>query len=138
MVVDKIAFVCQGNAGRSQFATALAERERDRRGLDIEIVTGGVEPSDRIHEEVIAALAENDIDVSDRTPRKIESADLVDADYVVTMGCSVDELTPEGWQGTVEQWDLDHPSAGDIESARKQRGEIHARVKQLFDTELTD
>lgn len=138
MDVDKIAFVCQGNAGRSQFATALAERERDRRGLDIDIVTGGVSPAERVHDEVVAALAEDDIDISDRTPRAIQSADLADADYVVTMGCSVDGLTPDGWQGTVEQWDLDHPSAGDIESARTQRDEIRIRVERFFDTELAD
>lgn len=138
MAANKIAFVCQGNAGRSQFATALAERERDRRGLDVEIVTGGVSPGEQVHEEVVAALAEEDIDISDRIPREIRSTDIVDADYVVTMGCSVDELTPEGWEGTVEQWDLNHPSTGDIESAREQRDEIHTRVERFFDRELTD
>lgn len=138
MDVTKLAFVCEGNAGRSQLATALAERERDRRGLDIDIVTGGVEPSDHVHDEVIAVLAEVDIDISDRTPRKIHPTDIADADHVVTMGCSVDEFKPAGWQGTAHQWDLDHPSAGDIESARAQRDEIRSRVERLFDTLTTD
>lgn len=44
--MTKAAFVCVGNAGRSQMAAALAERERDNRELDIEIVTGGVDPAD--------------------------------------------------------------------------------------------
>ena len=132
-MVSKIAFVCAGNAGRSQFASALAEREIERRGLDIEVVTGGVDPSNGVHEEVVAALAEVDVDISDRTPRKIRSEDVADAEYVVTMGCSVAEFEPAGWQGTAEQWDLDHPSAGDLESAREQRDEIQSRVEQFLD-----
>lgn len=136
--MEKIAFVCEGNAGRSQLATALAERERDRRGLDIDIVTGGVAPSDRVHEEVIEVLAEEGIDISDRTPRKIRPENIADADYVVTMGCSVDDFAPDGWDGTAEQWDLEHPSAGDVESAREQRDEIQRRVERLFETVVTD
>jgi|GEM_PF-6168648 len=37
-----VAFVCVQNAGRSQMATALAEREE--RGLDVEVLTGGPAP----------------------------------------------------------------------------------------------
>ena len=38
-----IAFVCVQNAGRSQMATAFAEREREERGLDdVEILSGGL------------------------------------------------------------------------------------------------
>lgn len=138
MNATKIAFVCEGNAGRSQLATALAEQERDRRGLDIEIVTGGVTPSDHVHEEVVEVLAEEDIDISDRTPRKVQPDEIVDADYVITMGCSVDEFKPAGWEGTAHRWTLDHPSAGDIESARTQRDEIRSRVEHLFDTLVKD
>jgi len=133
MDVTKIAFVCEGNAGRSQLATALAERERDRRGLDVEIVTGGIDPSDHVHEEVIAALDELDIDIGNRTPRRIRPEDVADAEYIVTMGCSAGEFTPPGWDGTAERWDLEHPSAGDVAAAREQRGEIRTRVERLFD-----
>jgi protein-tyrosine-phosphatase len=133
MDVSKIAFVCEGNAGRSQLATALAERERDRRGLDLEVVTGGVDPGDHVHEEVVAVLAEIDLDVSGRIPRRIRPEDVADAEYVVTMGCSVEEFAPPGWEGTAERWDLDHPSAGDVAAAREQRDEIGTRVERLFD-----
>lgn len=43
-----------------------------------------------VHNEVIEVMQEEGIDISDRTPREITPADLEDADYVVTMGCSVD------------------------------------------------
>jgi protein-tyrosine-phosphatase len=133
MEITKIAFVCAGNAGRSQLATALAEREIDRRDLDIEVVTGGIEPSEQVHEEIVAVLEEIGIDISDRMPRKIRPEDVADADYVVTMGCSIAEFEPDGWDGVAEQWELDHPSAGDLESAREQRDEIEARVREFLD-----
>lgn len=123
----KIAFVCVGNAGRSQMAAALAERERDERGMDAEIVTGGVDPADSVHDDVVAALDEIGIDVSDRTPREITAADIEDADYVVTMGCSIDRFRPEGWDGETAVWDLE--SSETVE----QRDELARRVEALFD-----
>ena len=50
-----VAFVCVQNAGRSQMAAAFAERERDRRGLGerIDVRTGGTDPADHVHEEVV-------------------------------------------------------------------------------------
>lgn len=133
--MTRIAFVCVGNAGRSQLATAFAERERGRRGLDerIEIVTGGVDPSEHVHADVIAALEETGIDIGDRTPRRITTDDIAGADYVVTMGCSVVDIAPDGWDGTEERWDLDHPGGDDLDEVRAQRDEIAARVSEFFD-----
>ena len=128
-----IAFVCEGNAGRSQFATALAERERDRRGLDWEVLTGGVDPAEGIHGTVIEALAEEGIGVSDRTPHGIRPEDVADADRVVTMGCDAAAFTPPGWAGEAERWELEHPRPGDLEAAREQRDELKGRVGELFD-----
>jgi len=69
----RIAFVCVQNAGRSQMAPPFAEQERDRRGVGdrIEIVTGGTQPADHVHDIVVEAMAEVDIDISDRTPREV-------------------------------------------------------------------
>jgi protein-tyrosine-phosphatase len=54
-------------------ATAFAERERDRRGLDVDIVTGGTRPADRVHGVVVTAMDEMGIDLAGRTPREIEA-----------------------------------------------------------------
>lgn len=133
MTVSKLAFVCEGNAGRSQIATALAERERERRDLDITIVTGGVEPGDHVHETVRAVLAEDGIEIGGRDPRRIRQSDVADADHVVTMGCDVGDIVPVEWSGTAHRWSLEHPSAGNLEAARAQRDEISSRVEQLFE-----
>ena len=45
----RLAFICVQNAGRSQMATAFAERERAERGLEdeVELLTGGTHPANR-------------------------------------------------------------------------------------------
>lgn len=133
--MTKITFVCVGNAGRSQMATAFAERERHQRGLEeaVTIVTGGTDPRDQVHDDVIRVLDEVGIDISDRTPREITADDVVDAEYIVTMGCSITDFAPDGWDGTAETWNLKHPGGDDLDSVRAQRDEIRRRVRDLFD-----
>ena len=129
----KVAFVCVGNAGRSQMATAFAERERGRRDLDVEIVTGGVDPADHVHEDVIEVLDEEGLDVGDRTPRKIEPGDVADATHIVTMGCSVEDFAPDDWGGKTETWEISHPEGDDLDPIREQRAEIEGLVEEFFD-----
>jgi len=133
--MTKIAFVCVGNAGRSQMATAFGEKERADRRLEesVEIVTGGTEPRDHVHEDVREVLEEVGLDIGDRQPRQIQPADVQDADYIVTMGCSVDQFAPDDWDGTAEKWDLEHPGGDDLDAVRAQRDEIAERVADLFD-----
>lgn len=133
MTGPTLAFVCVGNAGRSQLATAFAERERDQRELDVEIVTGGTDPADHVHEEVVAVLHEEGIDIGNRQPRRITPSLIADVDHVVTMGCTVESFRPEGWSGSTEVWELDHPGGEDLEAYRTQRDEIRDRVRSLFD-----
>ncbi|VTT85638.1 Arsenate reductase [Halorubrum sp. DM2] len=136
----RIAFVCVQNAGRSQMAAAFAERERDRRnaGDRIEIVTGGTRPADRVHEVVVEAVAEVDVDVSDRTPREVTPDELRAVDLVVTMGCSASDVCPATWNGENRDWGLDDPHERPIEAVREIRDEIEARVVALFDELLPE
>lgn len=131
--MTKIAFVCVGNAGRSQMATALAEHERAERGMDVEIITGGVDPAESVYDEVVEVMKEVDIDISNREPREITPADIEDADYVITMGCSVDQFRPEGWDGDARRWELENAAGGTVDSYRPVRNEIRERVQELFD-----
>ena len=130
----RIAFVCVQNAGRSQMAAAFAERERDRRDAEhVEILSGGTDPADAVHEEVVAAMDDVGIDLSDRTPREITPDDLRDCDYVLTMGCSADGVCPAAWNGENRDWGLTDPHEADPETVRDVRDEIEARVEDLFD-----
>ncbi|MBO4248644.1 low molecular weight phosphatase family protein [Halomicrobium sp. IBSBa] len=128
----RLAFVCVQNAGRSQMSTAFAERERDRRDLGevVEIRTGGTRPADHVHGEVIDVMAEVGIDVSDRTPREISTAELDACDHVATMGCSTLDLDATV---DVRDWALDDPDGRDLDAVRAIRDEIEDRVVALFD-----
>jgi len=128
----EVAFVCVQNAGRSQMATAFAERERERRGLDDDVVihTGGTDPADHVHEVVVDAMAEEGIDLSERTPREVDTATLNSCEYVATMGCSTLELDADV---NVRDWALDDPDGKDPERVREIRAQVEANVRALFD-----
>jgi protein-tyrosine-phosphatase len=130
----RIALMCVRNAGRSQMATAFAERERERRGLEseVEIRTGGTDPANAVHGVVVEAMAEVGIDVSDRTPKAITTEELAACDYVATMGCSTLELDPDS-DVEIRDWALLDPGEEDIETVRGIRDEIEERVVALFD-----
>ena len=127
-----VAFVCVQNAGRSQMSTAFAEREAAERGLEdeVEIVTGGTDPADHVHEEVVEIMRELDIDLSDRTPREVSTEELEACDLVVTMGCSTLSLDADV---EVRDWALPDPDGEDHDAVREIRDDIRDRVAGVFD-----
>lgn len=134
-----IAFVCVQNAGRSQMATAFAERELETRDLDaaIDVVTGGTRPAETVHEVVVDAMAELNVDISDRTPRAVTTEELSASEYVITMGCDAEDVCPAGFGGVNRDWELTDPAGKPIETVREIRDEIADRVESLFDEILT-
>lgn len=132
----RLDFVCVHNAGRSQMAAAFAERERSERELEdfIDIHSGGTEPADTVHEEVVEAMAEVGIDISDRSPKYVAGLDqLKDSDYLVTMGCSITKFNPAQYGVEFQEWNLTNPDGQDMETVRDVRDEIETRVETLFD-----
>jgi arsenate reductase len=136
----KVGFVCVQNAGRSQMATAFAERERRRRddGEEIAIVTGGTRPAEHVHEEVLEAMGDLGFDLSDRTPREITHEELRTTDVVITMGCSAQDVCPATWSGDSRDWDLDDPDGRSPDEVAAIRDEIEDRVEALFDELLVE
>lgn len=126
----KLAFVCVRNAGRSQMAAAFAERERDRRGLDWTVVSGGTDPADAVHPGVVEAMADAGVDVSGRVPRAVEASVLETCDLVVTMGCSTLSLDADV---AVREWDLPDPAGAPPAEVARIRDEVERRVEALFD-----
>ena len=94
-----VAFVCVQHAGRSQTAAAFGERANRNLEDTITVVTGGIQPAERVHEEVVNVMAAREIDLGDRTPREITQKELQDCEYVVTMGCSAEWMCPATWSG---------------------------------------
>lgn len=130
------AFVCVQNAGRSQMAYAFAERERAERGLDdddVELLTGGTRPAARVHEPVVAVMRDVGIDIADREPREISVEEVQRSDYVLTMGCSADDVCPAGWAGENRDWSLDDPDGRSESAVARIRDAIAEHVAALFD-----
>jgi len=130
----QIAFMCVQNAGRSQIATAFAERDRERRNLTehVEILTGGTRPADHVHEVVVEAMTEEGFDLSDQTPGYVDLEELRTCDYLVTMGCSISEFNPASFGVDSREWTLANPEGEDLETVREIRDEIEERVRMLF------
>jgi len=119
-------FVCLHNAGRSQMSEALFRRAADGRH---EARSAGTTPGDRVHPEVVEAMAELDIDLSDRHPHRLSHEDAEWADVVVTMGCG-DECPYIPGKRYLD-WDLEDPKGQPLEAVRATRDEIARRVQAL-------
>lgn len=131
----RIAFVCVQNAGRSQMAYAFAKQELEERGLEdeIELITGGTRPADHVHDEVVHAMQAVGVDISDRTPHEVTFEEIQESDYVITMGCSAEDVCPAGWGGENREWDLEDPEGKSAAEVARIRDEIKQRVSGLFD-----
>ncbi len=132
---SKIAFVCVQNAGRSQMATSFAEQARADHDAEeeIDIVTGGTDPADHVHSEVVEVMNEKGIDLSGRTPKAVTPDELRTMDLVITMGCSAEGVCPAAWNGESRDWDLEDPDGQGVDSVREIRDDIEQRVEALFE-----
>jgi arsenate reductase (thioredoxin) len=128
----RVLFVCLHNAGRSQMSEALFSRAAGGRH---EAQSAGTTPGERVHPEVVEAMRELGIDLSDRIPRKLDREQAEWADVVVTMGCG-DECPYIPGKRYLD-WQLEDPKGQTIEAVRQTRDEIERRVKQLA-SELDD
>jgi arsenate reductase len=119
-------FVCLHNAGRSQMSEALFLRAAAGRH---EARSAGTTPAERVHPEVVEAMAELGIDLGSRVPHELTRADAEWADVVVTMGCG-DECPYIPGKRYLD-WDLPDPKGKPLEAVRATREEIARRVEAL-------
>jgi arsenate reductase len=131
-------FVCLHNAGRSQISAALFERAANGRHRALSAGTLA-DAAGRVHPQVVEAMREVGVDLTDRRPRKLARALSEEADIVVTMGCG-DECAYIPGKRYVD-WELPDVSHLGIEDVRVVRDDIAERVKALLaelDAETTD
>jgi arsenate reductase len=126
--MSRVLFVCVRNAGRSQMAQALFERDADGQH---EARSAGSRPADEVHPEVVEAMRELGVDLSGRKPRALERSDAEWADLVVTMGCG-DECPVVPGRRYVD-WDLQDPAGLPPAEVRRVRDEITGRVRALLE-----
>ena len=122
-----VLFVCVHNAGRSQMAAAyLTHLAGDR----VEVRSAGSAPADTINPVVVAAMAEEGIDISAETPKVLTTDSVQQSDVVITMGCG--DVCPVFPGKRYEDWDLDDPAGQGIDAVRPIRDEIRRRIQSLI------
>jgi arsenate reductase len=128
----EVLFVCVHNAGRSQMAAGLLKLRADGR---IEVRSAGSTPADEINPVAVQAMHELGVDLSEEFPKPLTDDALVAADVVITMGCG--DACPVYPGKRYEDWELEDPAGKDIETVRRIRDELDARVKRLVGELLT-
>ena len=84
---------------------------------------------DEINPEVITAMAELGLDLSQEFPKPMTDEFVQAADVVITMGCG--DACPIYPGKRYEDWDLEDPADADLEGVRSIRDEIARRVGRL-------
>jgi arsenate reductase len=121
-----VLFVCFRNAGRSQMSRALFERAANGRHT---ADSAGTTPAEQLHPQVVDALREVGLEVSDRLPQRLTNQLAERADVVVTMGCG--DSCPYIPGKRYIDWDSRDPKDMPLSEVRRTRDEIAQKVESL-------
>jgi arsenate reductase len=123
-----VLFACVHNAGRSQMAAAwfnaLSDPGKAR------AISAGTEPGTRVHPEVLEAMKEVSVDLSDAKPKFLSDELAASATLLVTMGCG--ETCPVVPGLRRADWPLEDPKGKPIECVREIREAVKERVTKLL------
>lgn len=126
-----VLFACVHNAGRSQMAAAwfnhLADPTKAR------AMSAGTEPGTKVHPEVLSAMQEVGIDLSDAKPQFLSDELAGPATLLITMGCG--EACPHIPGLRRDDWPLEDPKGKSMERVREIRDDVKARVQGLLGAE---
>lgn len=127
--MNTVLFACVHNAGRSQMAAAwfnlLADPSQAR------AISAGTNPGPRVHLEVVVAMKEVGVDLSQAPTSKLTSELAQRAQLLITMGCGDQCPVVPGLER--DDWPLEDPKGKPLDQVRHIRDEIRDRVTQLLD-----
>jgi protein-tyrosine-phosphatase len=95
----------------------------------IHVRSAGSDPVDEINPAVIEAMDELGVDLHEEFPKPLTDEVVRAADVVITMGCG--DACPIYPGKRYEDWELDDPAGQDLETVRRIRDELDARVQHL-------
>jgi arsenate reductase (thioredoxin) len=127
--VPEVLFVCVQNSGRSQMAAALLHQRAA--GL-VHVRSAGSDPAERINPNVVIAMSELGVDLSQEFPKPLTDEVVRAADAVITMGCG--DACPIYPGKRYEDWEVDDPAGEDLDTVRAIRDDIDGRVGELLRT----
>jgi protein-tyrosine-phosphatase len=94
--------------------------------------SAGVMLADRVNPVVVEVMKGKGIDISQNQPKLLTLRMAEEADRIITMGCSVEEICPTPLLKNVIDWGLEDPKGKPIEKVRQISDEIEDRVKELI------
>jgi arsenate reductase len=96
-------------------------------------ISAGTEPGSRVHPEVLAAMMEVGIDLSNAEPTFLSHELAASSNLLVTMGCG--EKCPVVPGLKRDDWPLEDPKGKPVERVREIRDEVRARIEDLITKE---
>lgn len=127
-----VLFVCVHNAGRSQMAEAFVNYLAAERGLSVRGESAGTVAGNRINPVAVEVMTELGISMEGQVPKQLTQARADASDRIITMGCGVDASACPARILISEDWGLDDPAGQPIETVRRIRDEIRAKVEVLL------
>jgi protein-tyrosine-phosphatase len=127
--MKRILFVCVENAGRSQMVEAFANHYEKEK---LVATSAGVMIADQVNPIVVEVMKEKGIDISKSKPKLLTMEMTQEADQIITMGCSAEQVCPPPLLKNVIDWKLEDPKGKPIETVKKIRDEIEQRVLKLI------
>jgi arsenate reductase (thioredoxin) len=130
----RVIFICRNNTGRSQMAAALYEKLTGELGACAGTL---VEDPGQLMKDrpgaanTIAVMKEVGVDVSNRARKQLTPDMLEGVDKIISMA---EPRTYPDWLKTdprLEEWNIEDAKAKDLNTTRRIRDEIAAKVKTL-------
>ena len=127
--MKKVLFVCVENAGRSQMAEAFG------RAYGLEAYSAGTVPAENVNPIVVQVLKKRGIALPGK-PKMLTEDMIREADLVVTMGCSVQEVCPKPMVEQMEKklvdWHIEDPKGKPVGEVERIASQIENKVLELL------
>lgn len=124
-----VIFACVHNAGRSQMSAAFFNELADP--TQAMAISAGTSPGSHVHPEVLNAMREVGIDLSNAKPQKLTDELARGAHWLITMGCG--DQCPYVPGLIRDDWALQDPKGQPVERVREIRDDIRRRVEAVVD-----
>ncbi len=143
-IQPRVLFLCSQNTARSQMAEGFLE---SMAGDELEVMSAGTEPGQAVHPLAVEVMREIGIDISDKTPKGLETylgKELIQ--WVIIVCQKAADTCPRIWPGLLDErrlvWAFEDPAAAEGTEEEKRvafrrvRDEIKARLETWLREEL--
>jgi protein-tyrosine-phosphatase len=105
------------------------------RAYGLDATSAGTVPAEKVNPTVVQVMQERGIPLLGK-PKMITEKMVTQADLVVTMGCSVQEVCPKPMVEQMEKklvdWHIEDPKGKSIEEVRKIASQIQDKITELL------